>query len=65
VWVKTPWGRLSDPFTGGHLRPSRNTDIYITVPNSSKIPVMKKQQKELYGWGHQEDTRNCIQGSQR
>jgi hypothetical protein len=27
-------------FHGGHLRPSENTDIYITIHNSSKITVL-------------------------
>jgi hypothetical protein len=33
------------PFHEGHPRASENTDIYSTVHNSSKITVMKYQQK--------------------
>jgi hypothetical protein len=33
------------PFHRSHLRPSENTDIYIMIHNSSKIPVMKWWQK--------------------
>lgn len=29
----------------GHLRPSENTDIYISIHNSSKTTVMKYQRK--------------------
>jgi hypothetical protein len=29
----------------GSLRPSENTDIYVTIHNSSKITVKKQQQK--------------------
>lgn len=30
-----------DPFTGGHLRRSKNTDIYILVHNTGNITVMQ------------------------
>lgn len=47
-------------FHRGHLRPSENTDIYNTIPNSSKITAVKygitmlrgrsPQPEELYCW---------------
>lgn len=40
LWVSTPlWTKTA--FPRGCLRPSENTDIYITFHNSRKIAVMK------------------------
>ena len=40
LWVKTPLG-VDQVFHRGRLRPSENTDIYITIHDSSKITVTK------------------------
>lgn len=38
--VKIPF-EVKHPLYGGHLRPPENTDIYITMHDSSKIIVVK------------------------
>jgi hypothetical protein len=35
LWVTTP-SEVEQPFHRGHLRPSENTNIYITAHNDSK-----------------------------
>lgn len=40
LWVVTPLG-VKQPFHRGSLRPSKNTDIYIKIQNSSDITIMK------------------------
>lgn len=41
VWVSNPLGVLNNPFTGVTCDPSENTDIYVTIHNSSKSTVME------------------------
>ena len=36
-----PFGGVELPFPRSYLRPSENTNIYITIHNSSKITVVK------------------------
>ena len=40
LWVAT-LSEVKRPFHRGSLRPSENTDIYITIYNNSKITVMR------------------------
>jgi ribosomal protein L39E len=51
MWVLTVLG-VEGPFHKHHLRPSENTDIYIMIPNSSKITVMRQQRNNVMvgGW---------------
>jgi hypothetical protein len=40
LWEETPWG-IKQHFHRDYLSPSKNTDIYIMIHNSSKISAMK------------------------
>jgi hypothetical protein len=40
LWVKTPF-EVEQTFHKDHLKPLENTDIYITIHNSSKITATK------------------------
>lgn len=37
-----PFGRSSNIFIKGHLRPSENTDTYATIHNDRKFTVMEQ-----------------------
>lgn len=41
LYFINPLSGFEQPFPRGHLRTSGNTDIYITMYNSSKLMVMK------------------------
>lgn len=50
------------PFHRSHLKPLENTDISITIHNSSKLQVWSSQGNNFIVGGH--NTRNCIKGLQ-
>lgn len=53
---------LSNLFHRGHLRLLGSTDIYITIQNSSKITVMRWQQKVILWLGGQHTWRTVLRG---
>lgn len=64
-WFSTCGSQLrasSNLFHRGHLRLLGSTDIYITIQNSSKIRVMRWQQKVILWLGGQHTWRTVLRG---
>lgn len=46
----TPLGKSNDPL-GAAYDQKTQIYIYITIHSSSRIAIMKQQQKPFFGWG--------------
>lgn len=62
LWVKTPLG-VERLFHSGRLKPSENTDVYVTIHNRAKLQLLSTNENNFIIGCHQ-NTRNRIKGSQ-